>query len=127
MNYQERLEAYHRKMAMITIKYGSYWNEQFGRMIYSQSVGFGKPSIVDTISNRYILSRDDLQLKFGWEEETFRDLPERKGFIGTPTYKLIKNHNHFIIKDVEVENWLCKVAEDHQYLKELRENKNGGK
>ena len=110
-------------MARITVKYDSYWNEDMGKIIYSQHVGFGKPSIVDDISNAFIKSRDDLQLVFGWEEESFRPLPERKGVIGTPSYKLIKNHNHFIIKDEKVEGWLAKIAEDHEALRVIR----GGK
>lgn len=127
MDHQERLKKYHEKMARITIEYSSYWSEINRSMIYCQSVGFGKPSIVDKISHDYILNRDDLQLVFGWEDETFRDLPERKGFIGIPTYKLIKNINHFFIKDKEVEAWLSKIAEDHQALEVIRENKSGGK
>lgn len=123
MNYEQRLKVYHEKMARITVEYGSYWNEMMEKIMYSQSVGFGKPSIVDKISNKYILSRKDLQLVFGWEEESYRPLPERKGFIGTPSYKLIKNHNHFIIKDVEVEEWLSKISEDHAALRVIRERR----
>ena len=109
--YEQRLETYHEKMAKITIEHGSDYHEDLERMLYWQSIGYGKPSIVDTLSNNYIEKRDDLELYFSWEGEVFRYLPERKGFMGKPSYRLVKNYTYFTLKDRGMEDYLSYLGE----------------
>ena len=109
--YTERLQTYHEKMAKITTEYGSDWDEEYGCMFYWQSVGYGRPSMVNALSKDYIEDRDDLELQRGFEYESFRPLPKRKGFIGTPSYKLIKYYNYFTLKNREMEDYLSYLGE----------------
>ena len=109
--YQQRLETYLEKMARISTEYGSGWDEEYNRTFYWQAIGYGKPSIVNTLSNNYIAERKDLELQCGFEYEDFRPLPKRKGVIGTPSYKLIKNINYFRLKDEAMEDLLCYYEE----------------
>ena len=126
--YQQRLETYHEKMARLTIEYNSEYSENLERILYVHVVGYGKPSIVDTITSDYINSRRDLELYYSFEGESFRDLPKRKGFIGTPSYKLIKNYTYFTLKDEKMEDLLCYYGEVMDARRErLSWIKNGGK
>ena len=126
--YAERVQTYHEKVAKIATEYGSDYHEGYDRTIYWQSVGYGKPSIVDTISNHYIESRDDLEVWISYHFELFKPLPKRKGVIGTPSYKLIKNYIYFILKNEAMEDLLCYYGE---CMDARRQNlswiKNGGK
>ena len=126
--YTERVQTYHEKKSWVNVEYNSEYSENLERMLYVHVAGYGKPSIVDTITSDYIKSRRDLDVYFSFEGESFRDLPERKGFMGTPQYRLIKNYTYFTLKDEKMEDLLCYYGE---VMDARRQNlswiKNGGK
>ena len=109
--YTERVQTYHEKKSWVNVEYNSEYSENLERILYVHVAGYGKPSIVDTITSDYIKSRRDLEVYFSFEGEAFRDLPERKGLMGTPQYRLIKNYTYFTLRDEKMEDYLSYLGE----------------
>ena len=115
---KERNETHWKKKAILKREIDAvYYEEPFDEVYIRVSFGYGKEAEVTMASHKYCQDMADvLTLVGAYESERYIELKEEmEGFIGKPTYKLIKDIMEFhVINDdlreevgylLDEENW----------------------
>ena len=111
---KERNETHWKKKAMLKREIDGYFSEVMDQHLIRVSFGYGTDNEVMLASNQYILEMCDvLMLVDAHVSEKYIPLKEeRKGFIGTASYRRIKYEMCFSIRNEDLKEEVGFLVEE---------------
>ena len=114
---QERSDAHWKKKEMLKREIDGYFSEVMDQYLVRVSFGYGTDNDVMLASNNYILDMCDvLMLVDAHVSEKYIALKEeRKGFIGTASYRKIKYEMSFQVRNQELAEEVANLIEEENW------------
>ena len=114
---QERSDAHWKKKELLKREIDGYFSEIMDQHLIRVSFGYGSDNDVMLASNIYILDMCDvLMLVDAHVSEKYIALKEeRKGFIGTASYRKIKYEMSFQVRNQELAEEVANLIEEENW------------